>query len=183
MLHTNHLRQIQKEDLQKLKAYEMQKGASEENEAEVVESAINWGELKQPRTVAFYLGFPKWYFWIPFEKNMKNFVDREFKTKSILRISIDAQKKYDKQHGIDKRGSDKNKSEDQVKEEPSSKPKKRSLWIRFVEFTKDRNQKELEREARNRVSNSREAPVKEENLEKDLSDKLKDANLELGEDE
>ncbi len=178
---------VQESDLDRLKEYEKRKGKSDESEesAMVDVSSLDWGKLKNPITIGFYESFPRWFFWESFHKNMKNFVDRERKTKTKLQISREAQEKYDKIQGKKEQDSKEN-SGAQSQQEQTPKRKK-GIWVRFVDYCKRSNNKALgiESSGNARVlgsENARQNAAKLDKTEGIINNKMQDEINELGEE-
>lgn len=130
------LRGDEKEDYDKLVAYE--KGNLEkENETTYDESRIDWSRIETPYDVAFYLSYPSWILSEP-NRNIQNFVKEQYKKKSISQIASEARKKLGKEDNkaTDKTNNEKEGNKDQNKEEPN---KKKTLWVRFVDFVRKSN--------------------------------------------
>ena len=186
---TNELSDIQKKDLAKLKEYESrtgEKGSSEEVDI-VDEFAIDWSELKNPVAVAFYACYPKWFFVNSFYRNMKAYVDRERKTKSIFAIAADAQKKYEKHYGQVQAKTEEGKSSEGTTE--TKPPKKKALLIKLGDFFKKDNAKWLS-DSSNSLSNDLGQEKKSEDERKkeevetkpQLDESLIDKDSEMADD-
>ena len=136
---------IQVQDSYNLKEREAanKKGDSEESEAQtsVNLSELDWKELKNRLNVVYYFYMPKWSFFTKFHRNMKAYVDRECKTKSVGEVAKYAEKQYEKQNPDANKKGAKNQNPDANQNWDENQASGKNKWRIFALRTNRDNKK------------------------------------------
>lgn len=128
----------EKKDYDRLVEYE-KSSPDKESEESYDESAIDWTRLETPYDVAFYLSYPSWIL-SKQNRNIQGYVKEQYKKKSMSEIAKEARKKLGKEESkATDKSQNKNENEDEQDKKPEEPPKKRTLWVRFVDFVRKSN--------------------------------------------